>query len=793
VILTIDNLDGLGPLDYSSTVDRSDTAALSIARGLNVPSIVKGVLCLEGSALIVPVRQGRLTLTSDAGTVLFTGYLATEPVSLYAGVASEGPVYRLAFSAVSDEWLLDKQAAGMKTGAAFGVSAGNVIASLVNRLDAGRLSTSGLEGGRSVGAFEPQADGAWSDHAGAVASSTYAAYRALDGALTLGGGVVHTLSDGDGTLSVAGLKTSAVRELANDVTVSGAMEPTVYWTELFMGDGTTTEFDLAGQPEAPNAGHATLIDDDFSGGAFDFTTWELADPGSHLSLSGGAGGAGLTMSGGNGVDGQTTLTAVDPVELGGTTVVELASVALNAGSAGVLGGLYIGATMQANCFAGFSVSQSGGNTILSPMVNGLVTGTPFTVTAGHLYTLRLHLNCPEMQRVLQTYYAMVDGAIEQFGSGLAAAPLALVFEVRDLANSSNTPVTVLYDGAVASAPAQATFVAVNSIGLFGSIGSVELTRTGSAWVTATAPETGAISTQLVGNAYDGVNCSLTSSATGRVTFFSGCVPGVAEIVTVTYRGRGRAVARLADAASIAAEAAGGSVGTARWVGKVMQPVARCSQDCENAAQAILSFATNRAAAVTGSYVMVNPAAVGTGAAPDIWPGDVLALTANGVSTSVIVRRVIIDEQGAVPETLTYRIAFANDWAEGLGLTLSEAIAADALLPRTALNIVSGAASPVLANLQQMTVTSAGTSSLTVDAGTAPPTGGGFEVRRHDGGFGTGAGATGSGDLVLRSPVRGFSIPRAATVENFFVRMYDASTPPLYSRESSAIVTDLPLA
>ena len=34
--------------------------------------------------------------------------------------------------------------------------------------------------------------------------------------------------------------------------------------------------------------------------------------------------------------------------------------------------------------------------------------------------------------------------------------------------------------------------------------------------------------------------------------------------------------------------------------------------------------------------------------------------------------------------LTYRMAFANDWAEGLGMKLSEAIAADALLPETAL-------------------------------------------------------------------------------------------------------------
>ena len=98
---------------------------------------------------------------------------------------------------------------------------------------------------------------------------------------------------------------------------------------------------------------------------------------------------------------------------------------------------------------------------------------------------------------------------------------------------------------------------------------------------------------------------------------------------------------------------------------------------------------------------------------------------------------------------------------------------------------------MLPNLQQLAVTAVSSTSLTIDAGTAPPTGGGFEVRRHDGGFGTGTGSTGSGDLVLRSPVRGFSIPRAAFEEKFFVRMYDGSTPPLYSRQSAAIVTHLP--
>ena len=44
-------------------------------------------------------------------------------------------------------------------------------------------------------------------------------------------------SDGDGTLSVAALHTAAVKELANDVTVTGAMEPTVYWNEVLWATG----------------------------------------------------------------------------------------------------------------------------------------------------------------------------------------------------------------------------------------------------------------------------------------------------------------------------------------------------------------------------------------------------------------------------------------------------------------------------------------------------------------------------------------------------------------------------
>jgi hypothetical protein len=413
-----------------------------------------------------------------------------------------------------------------------------------------------------------------------------------------------------------------------------------------------------------------------------------------------------------------------------------------------------------------------------PFVNGAEVGTVFTLLEGHIYTLRIRLHCVEMQRVLQAYYAMVDGVVQSFGGGSVTAPMSVVFELQDLGAASTTPATVLYDGSVVSSPVSCSFVAVNSVQLTGSMGYCRITQTGSAWVVSTLPS-GVKMTRLIGVAGEGVDCKISTA--GKVTFFAGRVPVAGEIVTVTYRVQERAVARIADAASVAAEAAGGVPGTAQWLGKVLKPPARSSMDCESAAQAVLSFSASRAAAVAGTYTAVNPA--------DVWPGDVLAVTSNGQTMSVVVRGVEVVDGMACPEVLTYRMAFANDWAEGLGLTLSEAIAANTLLPETALSSTSPSGSNVLANLQQLQVVSATETALQVDTGTAPPSGGGFEVRRRDGDFGPGV----DQDLVLRSPVRSFSIPREGQVEHYYVQMYDGSTPPVYSRFSSAVFTDLPVS
>lgn len=810
--ITIDNEDGRGAVDYTGAF--AAEGPVTVQRRLNEPSRCTAEIVLGVGNLANPVRRGRVVVTNDAGVVLFTGYLATEPVAVYAGQGTTGAVYRARISAVSDEWLLDKQGSGGSLtvdGISLALSGTALLAQLTARAQAvasgsGAAASSmqitvssGGPNARSTGAFAVAPAASWSSNAGAAAAASYAGYRAVSGTVSVQpvGTVTHDFNEASGTLSVAEFSAANVRELANDVTVSGAEEPVAYVQEIFTGDGTTTVFNLS--ESAFRGTNRTMVRDSFSEASFDVSQWVLASTGNHLTLT----GAGLTMNGGNGYDGQTTLTALNAVEMGGFLLAELGGVQFGASSDGMLSGFYSGAqTVLANCFAGFrvrqSVSSTGGETVLVPVVNGAEVGTVYTPVAGHSYTLRLRLYCPEILRLPQVYYCMVDGAVQQFGGGSAAtAAMQMVFELVDEGVSSNTPATVLYDtaatgAAVAGTPGTCVFAAVNSANLVGSVASAEVTRPGSLWIASVLPN-GVAETRLTGLAGQGVDCEVLYGSQvgtpGKVTFFAGRVPVAGERMTVSYRSQGRAVARIADAVSVAAEAAAGAgvsvSGVNRWLGKVLEPVARSSADCEAAAMAVLAMGTARSAALAGTYTAVNPEA-------DVWPGDLLAVTSDGATTALLVRSVVATDEHCAPEVVRYRITFANDWAaefaDGLGLRLSESIASNAVLPATA---ASGPAE-VLENLPQLTVTSLSDTALQVSAGVTAPSGGGFEVRRRDWSFGVGVDAPGSLDLVLRSPVANFTIPRAAQVERFFVRMYDGSAPPVYSRWSSALFVNAPV-
>jgi hypothetical protein len=362
-----------------------------------------------------------------------------------------------------------------------------------------------------------------------------------------------------------------------------------------------------------------------------------------------------------------------------------------------------------------------------------------------------------------------------YGSTFVATNATAVLEVQDMTNGvAGVPVT-LFSGTIPVPPPWCLFTPLNAAYLQCSIGSVSVEELGPVWVTST-PLNGTPFVRRLGTAAQGADC--TVDRTGKLRFYPASTPQAGEQIAISYRTIHRSVARMASAASQSAETLGGALpGTACWIGSVTRPLPRSSADCENAANAMLALATSRAAAWKGQYATWNQDQTS-----DVWPGDVLAVAAASITANLVVRTVELDLACTSPELVKYTIAFANDWADDLAIATSAAIPDDAWLPP------QPETAPPLANLNALAVTSVNASTIQIAAGVTPPTGGGFEVRRSDWSFTPGPGP----DLVLRSPVANFSIARQAATEQYFIRMYDAATPPNYSRFSSAVFVNLPL-
>jgi len=778
MLLTLDNFDSAGARDYTSALDAD--SFVEIERRLNQPSELRATLIADSSQFIVPAAGARVIVARADGSKLFTGYLAEAPAFEYLGWGERGPAYRYRLRALSDEFLLDRKQLPARS-AFVARPAGEILRQLAADLLPGAFNTAAVQDLDLLPAFSSDSERPFSGHAADLALRARAAYRAHDGALVFAplGAVSHALSETAAGFSPDGLKLRSPQRIVNDLTVTGRVEPRAHVKDYFLGDGFTLSFALSESPFT--LFNATFFEEEYEGDALDPARWNAADPAAALSVSGGK----MSIAGGSGTDGETRVVFVEEIELGGGMLLQHGEAQFTAASDGVLGGLYSGSVAIANCFAGFLITPSSSQSAIRALVNGVATGPTITTAAGHRYGLSTRLYATEIYRTQQTFHSSAHPAGSGLGGGAVAADVRVVLEVHDLDPASpGSPgfvSTVLYDAIVAAAPGYCTYAPVNSTSLHCHLAFTRVLRIRDAEVRSQIP-TESWRTRLVGLQPEGAECLIFDTPESLLLFHSQYPPVANEAIEVRYRSRGRALARITDPASIAALASGSDDGIRAAVRRVATPSPRTTADCENAALALLDDSTQPA--WMGEYACWSSALLSPGG--DLFPGDAIAVSvpSRGAEFSAIVRNVQIALAASLGDRERYRIQFANEAAAPLAFAVEPAHLREPL-DLTATTLTAG--TEFIADLPNAEVTSITSTTVTIDAGAAPPAGGGIEVRRSDFGWGQ----ENDRNLVGRFTTQVFTVTRLSRIAEFCLRQYDASAPPKYSRYSTALHVDYP--
>ncbi len=776
--LQIDNFDGHGLRDYTATIDGSRSPQL--VRRLNRPAELTFSLVADGPDFVVPASGARVMLGKTNGQDVFTGYLKQSPVFEYLGWGQRGPVYRYNLVAQSDESILDRKRLPNRS-PFIDRGGGNALRQLAEDLLPGAFDTSGMQDVDTLLRYPVDPQKTWSQHAAKIALQTGASYRAIGGGLSFVplGATEHSILQTDPDFSPDGLSLQAGDGLVNDVTVIGLTEPQDHVKDYFVGDGLSLKFYLSQNPFNPPG--RTLLDEEYAGTALNPVLWNAANPSSAITVGNGK----LQIAGGTGVDGQSTIVFAEPIELGGALVLQHGDVAFTAASDGVLGGLYPNAISIAGCLAGFRISPSGAESTIQALVSGVVVGTPVSTVAGHHYALTTRFYATEIYRRRQIFHAAGHSAGSGFGGNAVAADLRVVLEVHatDPANPATliATSTVLYDGVLSNVSGFCTYGLVNALNLHCTIPFTRLLQPVDAEVRSALPGQG-YRTRLVGSQTEGAECLVLSSS--ALQFFPENAPASNELIQVQYRGFGRSLGRVIDPVSIAALQNGNDDGVRGLVREVKAPAPRTSADCENAALALLSDAAGPA--WSGEYSTWSDFLPGNAA--DIFPGDAMnvSVASRAAAFQAIVREVDIEIRDIRNEHCFYKVRFADAVAAPLDFEFQTGTV---VLP---LSLTSMTAAQVgslfLPDLTAAEITQATSTTVSVDAGTAPGSGGGIEVRWTDFGWGQ----ENDRNLAGRFSTQTFTLPRLAAVQNHFLRQYDASTPPRYSRYTTALHLKYPL-
>jgi hypothetical protein len=778
--LTIDNLQGQGPQDYTDSLDA--TKSPRVERKLNQPTGMLFSLVANTPGFVIPTVGARVTWGKANGSDVFTGYVNAAPQYEYLGWGEQGPVYRYNVEALSDEVLLDQKVLPNRS-PFVNRSAGDALRQLAQDLLPGEFNTAAVQDVDTLAVYAVNPQKNFSFHAAEIAVAARASFRTMNGALLLApvGAAAYALNESDANFSPEGLWLNSPNLLVNEVTMIGLDEPQAYVRDYFVGDGLSLKFYLSQKPFAQTK--PAMIDEEYLGPSLDSATWVVNDPTSAVSVIAQT----LQIAGGTGVDGQTTVSFIEEIELGGAVVLQHGDVSFTAVSQGVLGGLYAGGISAAGCLAGFQITPTESGSNIQALINGLLTGPSLATTPGHQYFFTTYLYSMEVYRSEETYHSSLHPAGSGWGGASVAANVRFVLEVQDIdPNNAATlvaPATLLYDEVVPIAPGFCTYALVNATNMQCSIAYTYAAHISLGEVRTAIPNASYV-TQLVGALSEGAQCEITSDPS--LDFYPQYVPALNELIVASYRGSGRAVAQVQNAASVALLQNGPDDGTRGAMRVAKTPGTRTAADCENAALAILDDSTNTA--WSGTYETWSDFL--PGAAADIFPGDAVTVNvpSRGATFTAIVREVEIQVADPADDRGFYTIRFANDLAAPVGIEYGASSTTIALQDMPPLLATTQVGAYYQTNLTEAQITSVTSTTVEVDVGVTPATGGGVEVRANDYGWGQ----ANNGNLLGRFETQTFSLARLAETQTYFLRLYDNSSPPRYSRYSAALHVDYPL-
>jgi hypothetical protein len=779
--LTIDNLGGLGPQDYTAFVDSGESP--SVVRKLNAPTEFKFGLVAGTGDLVVPVIGGRVMLTLNNGNDLFSGYIVETPTYQYLGWADRGLIYRYEIDARSDVMLMDQKAPPAHP-PFVDRDSGSAFDQLTAEALPGWFDVSGVEAGDPIPYYSVNPAKTWTASAAEIALSGRCSYRDDNGKLffTPLGANTYALAEDADTFSPGDLQLQSVNRLVNDLTILGPLEPSVHVKDYFVGNGSTTYFYLSETPFTRSSQVAlynrVILDEIYA--ELDPTHWTVTDPLGVLSVSNGQ----LQVAGGTGVDGQTLLDFIEQVELGGATVMEHGDIVFNGASNGVIGGLYAGAVSTAGCLAGFRITPSGGNCDIQALVEGSVVGTSLATQVGHHYVFTTRLYPTEVYRMQQVFHSSLHPSGSPRGGEPVVCDVRVVLAVQDIdptnPGTQILPATVLYDGVITGAPGFCTYALINASNMLCSIAFTYLWLPVDALVRSTLPEEDTV-TVLMGSLLDGAECQISSES--ELEFYPEYIPAANELIEVTYRGQGHAMARVTNSASIAAHQHGGDDGVRGAVREIGLPIPRTDADCETAALALFDDAGQGRSGEYKAWSQFLP-----GGAADIFPGNGLAVNVPSrmATFTAIVREVSVEIADIAGENSRYTLSFVDAGDPSLDFAFVTALIkqTEVLTPVD----VTQVGNIYLADLTDAEVTNVISTTVTIDVGFTPVAGGGIEVRYSDEGWGIGY----NGNLIGRFTSSSFSLTRYVQAQDYFLRSYDGSEPPKYSRYSTKLHVDYPL-